>query len=466
MTNRYTHICLVNSPLNLSVTSVPSTGSLAPLGLLSLATYLEAKFPSIEIDIVDGDLLGFQEAKRRISSKKYDLVGIGVQAAESYSCALSMAKIAKENGSLVIFGGEQATIRAQQILSNRKDIDFVAQGQGESCLAGLVLSDSLEKIPNLVYRKEGVIVENPKIRLPLNTLPIPKRKFVDQEDYALQFQKTLESKLTGFKSFVTIRTQDGCMKAIRQGVCSFCVRDDLFMAGFRRPEIFWKEIDYLQGLGIDYAWDIAASFASVGPIYLKKLADTKPSHLNLRFRVYARADDLANIENVDALARIGIENVLVGFDSGSQRCLDSANKRTTLEQHKQAARNLRAYNIATYAAFVLGYLVETEQSMLDTLHHANELKEILGEKLYRAVTCSKMQLYPTSGEWNAYMASNSAIKERYEQEDLIDNTVLTRGYFQNLLHLDVGRADEIAKQIRSLAPIRSGKDIPKEFTLS
>ena len=467
----YKRISLVHSPLDLTAVAIPNTGSIAPLGLISLATYISLKIPDLEINIIDGDLLGLDETKKSIKSSNSDIVGIGVQACESYASALELARVAKETGAIVVLGGEQSTIRARQILHRRSFIDLIIRGQGERGLELLLKGERSEQIPGLVYRTEkrlptnlstnSSIMENPTRRLRLRNLPIPDRRFVEQKRYALEFQKTLESQLTDLESFVTIRTQDGCMKAIKDGVCTFCVRDDLMQASLRTPAEFWNEVIYLQDLGVDYAWDIAPSFSSVSTKYLQALAKTKPQTASMRFRIYARADDLAMEDKTKALSDMGVENVLVGFDSGNQACLDSANKKTTLEQHRQAARNLRKYGISTYSGFILGYLVETDESMQDTLNHACELRDIIGERNYRIVTCSKMQLYPGSGEWNVYLRANPQARLRYGEADLIDMRQLTEEYFREFLHIDPAKADEIAEQIRALSPIKSGKDMKK-----
>lgn len=460
-TTPHKKLALVHCPLNLEAQPIPGVGTLPPLALLALATHLEKQFPLLEIEVLDGEHLSIEYIQEQLTEKKFDVVGISVIASEGYRSALEIAKKAKEQEAVVVLGGEHAIIRNTQILSHRPYIDFVVAGQGESALEGIIRKDPLQTIPQLTYREGSVIITNPPKRLPLHFTLVPSRKYIDLASYSKRFQKTLESKLTGFKCFATIRTQDGCLKAIREGVCTFCKRDDLFLAGFRKPDIFWDEISYLESLGVDYAWDIAASFTTIGSKYIWSLAKKRPSESKIRFRVYARADDLAQEENVEALTALGVENVLVGFDSGDQTCLDASNKKTTLKQHCQAAHNLRKYEIATYAGFVLGHLVETKQSMYNTLRHAQELKDILGDKLFRTTTCSKMQLYPGTVEWHRYLETFPEEQVYYENADDIDLQLLSKKYFERYLHLDPSEADEFAEQIRRLSPIKSGKDLKK-----
>lgn len=455
----YKRIILVQSPLNVETTPIPSTGSLPPLGLLSLATYLDEKIQGINIRIVDGDLIGLNNVLDELKKNKPEIVGIGIQASESYVGALEIAKKAKDLGAKVVLGGEQVSLRPIQVLRNRAYVDNVVVGQGEQSLEGIILGEQSDTIPNLAHRKNLEIILNPKQRLKLSHLPIPNRKYIDLEIYAEQFQRTSESKLTGFKSFTTVKTQDGCMKAIKKGVCTFCKREDLFLASIRKPTLFWQEMKELQSLGIDYVWDVSPSFSSVGVKYLRRLVLAKsPSH-TIRFRVYARADDLASEDVVSALKEIGVENVLVGWDSGNEKCLASSNKRTTLAQHRKAAENLRKYKIATYSGFVLGHLAEDYKTMQDTLKHAKELRKILGEELFRVTTCSKLQLYPDNTEYRVFLDSNPSLKKKSENEDNVNMQALTEAYFEEYLHINPQIADEISEEIRSLSPIKSGKDM-------
>lgn len=451
-------LTLIQSPLQLDTMPVPHVGALPPLGLLALATYVEERH-TIPIHIIDADYLGLAAAQEALRRTPADVVGIGIQASESYSSALVLAQTAKQMGAIVVLGGEQATLRAPQILENRSYIDYVVAGQGEAAMTEILQGAAPHQIPNLVYRNHGKVTQTPKMRINQAHLPIPQRIYVDLAAYAHQFQETLEAKLTGKHSFTTAKTQDFCLKAVKKGICSFCKREDLFGPGIRNPKQFWEEMMYLQNLGVDYVWDVSPSFSSVGLPYLQKLAAAKPASSIIAFRIYGRADDLADERIVAVLREIGVENILVGFDSGNQVCLDSSNKGTTIDQHRQAAKHLRAYDIATYSAFVLGHMAETYESMRNTLDHARELKGVLGDRLFRITTCSKMQLYPGTGEYQRFLSTRPELREALDHKDMIDIHTLSEAYFREFLRIDPTAADETAEEIRRLSPIRSGKDM-------
>ena len=92
-----------------------------------------------------------------------------------------------------------------------------------------------------------------------------------------------------------------------------------------------------------------------------------------------------------------------------------------------------------------------------------ELKAIVGDKLFRVTTCSKMQLYPEKIEWHRYLQAFPEERDYYENADDINIHQLSEKYFKKYLSLDPTEADDIVEQIRSLSPIKSGKDMKKSL---
>jgi len=452
-------VCLIHSPLEDSAYKTTLIKSLAPLNLISLATYLSNNFQDLDIKIINGELLGLEKTIEESNNFSADIVGIGVQSCESYSTAVQIAEKVKTDNNKIIIGGKHVSSIANQILKNRTYINYVIKGDGELSLKCILEGIPFQNIPNLVYRdKNNNIIMNREKNLSLREIPIPNRCLISQEEYSKNFQDTLESKITGFKSMALARTQKGCIKAIRHGVCTFCIRDDILKVDFKSPDRFWEEMSYLESLGVDHVWDVSPSFTGASIKYLSSLVSKKPKSSKIRYRIYGNATELLDENKVDLLNKLGVENILIGFESGNQRCLDLSNKHASLYQHLEATKNLKKYGIAVCASFILGHLGETKKSLKDTLNHIKELKDILGEKLFRSVTCSKMQLYPGSVEWNIYCNTFPHLMNKYAERDIIPLQEISKQYIQNYLHLDVGELEEIIKKIRAIPLIGVGKD--------
>lgn len=451
-------VCLVHSPVEEGVGRSPYIGVIPPLAVLSLSTFLRNNSRDLEIRVLDGDLMGVGGVGSEIAQFSPDVVGISATSCESYRPALKIASAAKGVGAKVILGGEQASSRAKQIIINQPNIDYVAIEQGEAALLATVNGASPREIPDIFFREGGPQFSHAGRRLFLNRdeIPIPDRTFLDLNQYRERFAQTTEAKLTGANSYGSAKTQNGCAKAMKKGPCSFCSRTDLAISDLRSPTMFWKEMAELGSLGVDYVWEVSPSFTGASLDYLNALASAKPRDSKMRFRMYCRADELCDERKVEAIKRMGIENALVGFESGNQDCLDASNKGTTIEQHIAAAKNLAKYGISTCSAFIVGHRAETRQSMQDTLHHAMELKEILGEKLYRVTTVSTLQPYPGTREFRLCLERFPELREEAER-DMVNMNLFTTRYFNDILHLDISEADAVVQQIRDLSPIGSGK---------
>ncbi len=91
--------------------------------------------------------------------------------------------------------------------------------------------------------------------------------------------------------------------------------------------------------------------------------------------IQSRADLLCrNREIVPRLREIGLKLALFGFESGSQRVLDSLNKGTTVEQNLEAARICKENGVMVGGSFMLGTPWETVEDARKTLELVRELK--------------------------------------------------------------------------------------------
>lgn len=448
-------LALVQSPIDEGIGKSPYARVIPPLGLLSLATYVRS--PGLDIRIIDGNLYDVETAKKQLATYRPDFVGVAITSCEAHNSGIELARFSHDLGARVILGGEHAASRARQIIANRPFIEAVADSQGEIPLLGFVSGEDLARIPGLVHKNGANPLER-RLRLHNGELPIPDRTFVDLEEYGRRFRESAEHKFNPANNYGSAKTQNGCLKAAKFGPCTFCSRTDLADLDLRTPEMFWQEMTGLESLGIDYVWEASPSFSWPNFSYLDKLAKTRPTDSKMKFRMYVRADEICDERKVDALKRIGIENALIGFESGNQECLDGSNKRTTPEQNVQAVKNLKKYGISLCSAFIIGHQRETQQSMQDTLNHARALKEILGEKLYRVTTVSTLQPYPGSVEFDLCTERFPELRAEAEKDN-VDLNLFSQRYFADILHLDIDEANSIVRQIRDLCPIGAGKGV-------
>jgi hypothetical protein len=76
-----------------------------PLGLGSIGTYCKQKLgDSLDVKILDGSMMSHEEQSQETVQYKPDVIGIN-STIGSQANAYEIAKLAKDNGSLVLFGG-------------------------------------------------------------------------------------------------------------------------------------------------------------------------------------------------------------------------------------------------------------------------------------------------------------------------------------------------------------------------
>lgn len=446
-----------------------SSGVLPPLGIVSLATYLKKTDPSIDVELFDGEMLD----KENITSKlDGNLLGLSVTGA-NYHNALELAREAKKKGLKVVLGGPQATVRHRQILANRDFIDAVIRGDGEKTFHDYIVAvrnenpGNLAGIKGLSYKDaDGSIIVNSPLRkcdqIGLDVLPAPDYGLLGKmlELYKGNFRHHAYAK-EGYTRFASIESQKGCAKTEREsdrkGRCSFCARID---KGLRRlaPQEFWLRVQELHDIdGMTMIWDVSDSFSGSVSGYkhwLQEVARCKPSDLEdkVNFKIFARADEMDK-KTVSYLQQIGVAEVFMGVESGSQERLDAANKSSSVEDNLKAVKALKKSGIRTYTSLVYGLRGEDSESLEQTHDHVQELLDNgdiagIGARI----------LFPMAGstdynrlEKQCRKTGNIEFADRMANADFMDIGELQRAWLDNMTHTDIEEITHYHRRIMDLA---------------
>ena len=93
------------------------------------------------------------------------------------------------------------------------------------------------------------------------------------------------------------------------------------------------------------------------------------------FVCQSRADIIVrNPELFRDMRKCGLQMVMTGFESGSQRVLNFLRKGTTVEQNLKAASICKKLGIRVWANFMLGIPTETKEEALDTVKMIKRMK--------------------------------------------------------------------------------------------
>ena len=159
--------------------------SLPPLGILSIASYLESKNYSVKIYDIHGQKLEEDDLRKRLREDKPKFIGISVLTNMCIP-AHKIAKICKEElpDTPVIAGGPHAEALPERMLRN-SSIDAVCRGDGEETMLEFVNGLDYEKINGLSFRQGNNVVHTPprSVSKALDTYPLPSYHLVDFDYY-------------------------------------------------------------------------------------------------------------------------------------------------------------------------------------------------------------------------------------------------------------------------------------------
>jgi magnesium-protoporphyrin IX monomethyl ester (oxidative) cyclase len=336
---------------------------MAPLGLLSIAAYLERE--SHEVFVYD--CLGPKAvADNNINAKKIisyapDLVGFSATTSgflDGYDLATRI-KAARPQ-TRIVFGGVHVSSMGGDLLEKFENIDFLCMGEGEVTLAELAWGQEASRIDGLVWRDNGQVVTNPpRFHIPeIDTLPFPAYE-----------------KLTGFPHgynlplFSYILTPGGTMVTSRgcPYQCSYCDRS-VFKREYRynSAEYSYEHMRYLcTRFGIRHI-NIYDDLFTIHRGRITKLCEfltSKPLGIqfNCAVRVGHADDDLLQM-----LKDAGALQISVGIETGDSDLLKIHKPGVYLEDVQDTVRRIQARGLRAKGLFMMGLPGETVESIQKT----------------------------------------------------------------------------------------------------
>lgn len=344
-----------------------------PYGLLRLGTYLKEKMQDVDVEILNEELTPYEKIVKKLNA---NLVGISTNTL-NYSHALNFAKEAKKRDATVVLGGLHATYLSREVLKNRPYVDYVVIGQGEKALLELVKGTDPSEINNLAYKNGNEIRINPREFLNLNEFPVADRSLINMEEY---FENSYY-----FRRFpgvparrASIFTQNRCNwkkktwdAKTKTGGCIFCALEN-YESSAINPKKAWEEIEYLvKEFDVGFIEDESNSFLS-DKNWLREFYRRRPNEINSLLRVYVRVAEIDE-EVVKILSILNVNDVIIGFEEGTNRGLKAIKKGTTLRQNIKAAELLTKYDIGIIGFFVEMYPGEDKESAEENYNFAKYL---------------------------------------------------------------------------------------------
>jgi radical SAM superfamily enzyme YgiQ (UPF0313 family) len=338
-----------------------------PLGILYISAYLEER--GIENIVFDSTFSSYDALCSALISQQPDYVALYVNLMTKLN-VLKIISFIKNHPQLlhipVILGGPEVKNNAEKFLEN--GADFLVVGEGEETCYELIRALDNKEISNIM-QVHGIQYKNPLgeiIRTPerikikdIDILPFPNRKKVNMHLYLEAWKKQ-----HGVNT-ISISTMRGCPYT-----CRWCSRAVYGLSYRRRsPEKVIEEVKYIQQqYHPDAVWFVDDVF-TVSHKWLQEFTTLlHKEQITVRYECITRADRM-NAEVVQLLKESGCFRVWIGAESGSQKIIDSMDRRVNVTHVQDMIKLVRMHGIEAGTFIMLGYPGETEQDIEETVAH-------------------------------------------------------------------------------------------------
>jgi len=334
--------------INLPTSEIASTLNFTmPVGILSLAAYLEMNNESV-------DILDLNVNKKRYSylSKEYEYVGISIMIAAQFNLAYKIAKEIKYvyPNTKIIVGGTHVTQFKNDIIKNCPEIDFVVAGEGEQQLLNIVKNEN----------KDVNFIED-------ENLPIPAYHKLNFNDYKRDTSNWNNPYNADLSIRAPIITSRGCPNQ-----CNFCSLIK-HMGNKYRPMTINKVVDMLEYLNRDFGAIYFAIYDANFMVQTKRVIDIANEIVKRNLKIYLDLPTGLPINDktkdiVDALSQAGLIRTTLSIESGNEYVRNTIMKKKSKQTDIfSAIEAIRKYpQIYLLTDFVIGMPEETIESLQET----------------------------------------------------------------------------------------------------
>ncbi len=364
----------------------------SPVSLATVAAVLRDE--GFEVRIRDGSVedISGEDVSREVRDWQPSLVVINT-ATTSIDQDIAVAALVKDAAPAcrtLVMGIHPSTLPDECFAINDR-LDIIVRGEPEYSIrdAAAAISEdrSLEGIPGLSYRRDGIVHHNERRPFieDLDELPFPAWDLVDTGRYRLPF--------TG-KRYLLVASARGCPYA-----CTFCASKAYYGARVRKrsPARIVDEISWIRdSFGIRDFLFWAESFTNDQDYAIATAREMIDRNLDVSWVCNSRVDTVSP-EFLRTIKEAGCWMIGFGIESGSQEILDAVKKKTTITDVVTAVRMAHEGGLEVTGHCILGLPGETEESLQMTIDLARFLRLDYAQ-FYCAVAFPGSELYEQSIE--------------------------------------------------------------------
>jgi len=348
-----------------------------PLGILYLAAVVKSE--GHEVDVVTADVLemSWEDVRDRIRDFGPDMVGVTTTTENRFD-SFRTVRLAKEVDPRIftVLGGPHISMAGTETLEDIRDADALVLGEGERTIVDLIRAlgkkDSLRKVPGLVIRDEGGVVQTGVRGMidDLDSLPFPAREMIPMERYRF----TVTTRDGRVRPAQNIMTSRGCPFN-----CYFCATPVTWGRKVRghSPERVLEEIEWLiDRYGAEFIWFYDDTL-NYNPKRLHRIMDLIiERRLNIRFANEFRIDAVDR-PLLEKMRRAGLERGYFGVEAGASRVRqDVVQKHFEIERAFEFVRWARELDFVPGPFFIFSHHTETWPEAQETIRIMDRMKEI------------------------------------------------------------------------------------------
>lgn len=338
------------------------------------------------------------DLKKVISKYQPDLIGMQIMSYRHDQAYDILKEIVGGDYKIVLGGHHVSTIDAK--ILQQTNADFAIRMEGEEAILELCQGLPFEKIKNLIYRKEGKIIQN-QLRL-----------FVDNLD-KINFPKYESFELSKYDEQLPITTSRGCPFQCIYCPCAATIGKEFRV---RSPENVINELKYWYDLGHRRFAFVDDNFTLLPDRVIQICSLIEKNNLvNLDIYCQGIRADRVTLDLLKIMRKAGFSQLGIGVEVGNDKMLKiikKGEKREHIEQATQWAIEA-GFDVQFYCMIGLPY--ETTQDVEETFQLSLKFP-IADVHFHNVIPFPKTELY----EW--------VKKNNYSIGD-IDKALIDREHF-------------------------------------
>ena len=328
-----------------------------PLSLCYLSSYL--KKHDIKVKALDLNYSSSDVITELIIAENIQIVGFSITTFTFENAYNEAQKIKKKYPHIkIVFGGMPVQLYKDRLIE--EVIDVLIIGEGEETLVNVARhylydSGNLVNIANLIYYKQGQIIETPRgvYKENINDLPHPDRDCFDLNQYAT----------VGNTRQCYISTSRACPYS-----CIYCLSGTLgHKVRLRSVDNVIEEIRTIKNEYPFYnKFHFVDETLNVNNSRFRNLCHALKIE-KIRWSCMLRADDHLDNDTLELMKESGVDLFEIGLESASQMVLDSIKKGTNIKSIERILIKASELKIPVIGTIMIPHCCDTPETIDETV---------------------------------------------------------------------------------------------------